>query len=148
MSSASLRHFLISDDNEIFRIPNTKFERLLEGGYEKKIERFAGKRVRAAEIVVKLENRKPIQVLRAIYYYLHFNEKAILDFDRFMKDGTVVANAGAPSIFTAKVQANLINAQQEFAKRQRDHSIWWKPSMQLERNLLDASIDEFKYKRL
>ena len=148
MSSASLRHFFVSDDNEIFRIQNTKFELLLKGSLEKKTERFAGKRVRTAEIVVKLENRKPIQVLRAIYYYLHFNEKGILDFDRFMKDGGIVANAGIPDIFAEKVQSNLINAQQEFAKRQRDHTVWWKPSMQLESNILDASIDEFKCKRL
>ena len=148
MSSASLRHFFISDDNEIFRIPNTKFERLLNGSLEKKTERFAGKRVRTAEIVVKLENRKPVQVLRAIYYYLHFNEKGILDYDRFMKDGGIVATAGIPDIFAEKVQSNLINARQEFAKRQRDHAVWWKPSMQLERNILDASIDDFKYKRL
>ena len=148
MSSASLRNFFISDDNEIFRIPNTKFERLLNGSLEKKTERFAGKRVRTAEIVVKLENRKPVQVLRAIYYYLHFNEKGILDYDRFMKDGGIVATAGIPDIFAEKVQSNLINARQEFAKRQRDHAVWWKPSMQLERNILDASIDDFKYKRL
>jgi len=148
MSSASLRHFFISDDNEIFRIPNTKFERLLKGSLEKKIERFAGKRVRTAEIVVKLENRKPVQVLRAIYYYLHFNEKGILDYDRFMKDGGIVATAGIPDIFAEKVQSNLINARQEFAKRQRDYTVWWKPDMQLERNILDASIGEFKYKRL
>ena len=148
MSSASLRHFFISDDNEIFRIPNTKFERLLKGSFEKKTERFAGKRVRTAEIVVKLENRKPTQVLRAVYYYLHFDEKGILDYDRFMKDGGIVASAGIPDIFAEKVQSNLINAQQEFAKRQRDHTVWWKPSMQLERSILDASIDEFKCKRL
>ena len=148
MSSASLRHFFISDDNEIFRIPNTKFERLLKGSLEKKTERFAGKRVRTAEIVVKLENRKPIQVLRAIYYYLHFNEKGILDYDRFMKDGGIVANAGIPDIFAKKVQGNLINAQQEFAKRKRDHSVWWKPGVQLESNILEASIGEFKCKRL
>ena len=148
MSSASLRHFFVSDDNEIFRIPNTNFERLLRGSFEKKTERFAGRRVRAAEIIVKLENRKPIQVLRAIYYYLHFNEKGILDYDRFMKDGGIVANAGISGICAEKIQGNLINAQQEFAKRQRDHTVWWKPSMQLERNILDASIDEFKCKRL
>jgi len=97
---------------------------------------------------VKLENRKPVQVLRAIYYYLHFNEKGILDYDRFMKDGGIVATAGIPDIFAEKVQSNLINARQEFAKRQRDHTVWWKPSMQLEHNILDASIDDFKYKRL
>ena len=123
MSSASVRHFFVSDDDEIFRIPNTKFERLLRGSFEEKTGRFAGKRLRAAEIIVKLENRKPIQVLRAIYYYLHFNEKGILDYDRFMKDGGIVANAGIPVIYAEKVQGNLINAQQEFAKRQRDHTV-------------------------
>ena len=148
MSSASLRHFFISDENEIFRIPNTKFERLLKGSVEKKIERFAGKRVRTAEIVVKLVNRKSIQVLRAVYYYLHFNEMGILDYDRFMKDGGIVADAGIPEFLAEKGQGNLINAQQEFAKRQRDHTVWWKPSMQLERDILDASISEFKCKQL
>jgi hypothetical protein len=148
MSSASVRQFFVSDDDEIFRVPNTKFERLLKGSFEEKTERFAGKRVRTAEIVVQLENRRPLQVLRAIYYYLHFDEKGILDYDRFMKDGGIVANAGIPDIFAEKVQGNLINAQQEFAKRKRDHSVWWKPSVQLESNILDASIGEFKCKRL
>ncbi len=148
MSSASVRLFFVSDVDEVFRVPNTKFERLLRGSSEENAERFAGKRVRAAEIIVKLENRKPVQVLRAIYYYLHFNEKGILDYDRFLKDGGIVANAGIPDIYAQKVQGNLINARQEFAKRQRDHTVWWKPNMELERNILDASINEFKCKRL
>lgn len=51
-------------------------------------------------------------------------------------------------MFTEKMKDNIIDAQQEFAKRQRDHSVWWKPDMQLERNILDASIDEFRCKKL
>ncbi len=148
MSSASVRFFFITDDDKILRVPINKFERLLRGSYEEKTERFAGKRIRAAEIAVKLENRKPVEVLRAIYYYLHFNEKGILDYDRFIKDGNIVYTAGIPTIFMEKVQGNIINAQQEFAKRQRDHAVWWKPNMQLERDILDASIDDFKCKRL
>jgi hypothetical protein len=97
---------------------------------------------------VRLENRKPVKVIRAIYYYLHFNEKGILDCDRFMKDGVIVFNAGDSTYYEEKDQDNVINAQQEFAKRQRDHTVWWKPDMQLERNILDASINEFKSKRL
>ena len=148
MSSASVRYFLISDDDDIFRVPNTKFERLLRGSSEEKTERFGGKRVRTAEIIVKIENRKPIEVLRAIYYYLHFDEKGILDYDRFMKDCGIVASAGFPDFYAEKVQNNIINAQKKFAKRQRNHTVWWKPNMQVERNILDASIDEFKCKRL
>ncbi len=148
MSSASVRHFLINDDDEIIRIPNTKCKRLLRGSFEEKTERFAGKRVRAAEIIVRLENRKPVSVIRAIYYYLHFNEKGILDYDRYLKDGVVVLDAADSINYEEKVKSNIINARQEFAKRQRDYTVWWKPDMQLERNILDASIGEFKYKRL
>ena len=148
MSSVSLRYFFVSDDDEIFRVPNAKFDRLLKGSSEEKTERFEGKRVRAAEIIVKIENRKPIEVLRAIYYYLHFNEKGILDYDRFMKDCGIVANAGFPNLFAEKASGNLINAQQKFAERARNYTVWWKPSMPVERNILDASIDEFKCKRL
>jgi hypothetical protein len=97
---------------------------------------------------VKLENRKPVMVIRALYYYLHFKEKGILDFDRFMKDGSVVAEAGFSGIYEEENQGNLINAQQRFAQRRRDHTVWWEPNMQLERDILDASIEEQKCKRL
>ena len=143
-----LKIFFITDEDEILKVPIAKFERMLKGSYEEKTERFAGKRIRAAEIAVMIENRKPVVVLRAIYYYLHFNEKGILDYDRFMKDGTLVAKAGIPEIFMKEKQDNIINAQQEFAKKQRDHAVWWKPNMQLERDILDASIGDFKCKQL
>ncbi len=149
MSSVSVRYFIITDESEILRVSINKFERLLEATTGEKLERFAGKRVRVAEIGVKLENRKPIEVIRAIYYYLHFNEKGILDEENLIKSRNIVSAAGGiSSIFIEKKQGNVINAQQEFAKRQRDHAVWWKPNMQLERNILDASIDEFKCKRL
>ena len=148
MSSASVRIFFITDDNEVLKVPISKFERMLKGSQEKNTARFAGKRIRAAEIAVMIENRKPLMVLRAIYFYLHFNEKGILDLDRFLKDGNVVAQAGTPGFFMKKTQGNVINAQQKFAKRKRDHTVWWKPNMKLERDILDASISDFKCKRL
>jgi hypothetical protein len=85
MSSVSVRYFIITDESEILRVSINKFERLLEATRGERLERFAGKRVRVAEIGVKLENRKPIEVIRAIYYYLHFNEKGILDEEKLIK---------------------------------------------------------------
>ena len=148
MSSASVRIFFVTDDNEILKVPIAKFERMLKGSHQENIERFAGKRIRAAEITVIIEDRKPVMVLRAIYFYLHFNDKGILDFDRFMKDGNIVAKAGIPEFLMDKIRDNVINAQQGFAKRKRDHTVWWNPNMQLERDILDASIGDFKCKRL
>jgi hypothetical protein len=148
MSSVSVRFFIITDDSEILRVSFNKFERLRKGTCEEKIEKFSGKRVRAAEITVRLENRKPIEAIRAIYHYFHFNEEGILDKDRLRNDGNIVSTAGISPIFMEKVKNNIIDAQQEFAKTKRDHAVWWKPDMQLERNILDAAINEFKCKRL
>jgi len=148
MSSISVRFFIITDDSEILRMSFNKLDRLLQSTDEEKIEKFVGKPVRAAEISVRLENRKPIEAIRAIYHYFHFNEKGILDKDRLRNDGNIVSIAGTSTFFTQEKQDNVINAQKEFAKRKRDHAVWWKPNMQIERNILDAAIDEFKCKRL
>ena len=148
MSSFSIRLFFILENDEILRVSNAKFERLLQGSSQEKTGRFAGKRVRAAEIVVGLENRKPVMVVRALYYYLHFKEKGILDYDRFMKNGSIVADAGSIDFYEGVDKGNIINAQKRFALRRRDHTVWWEPNMKLERDILDASIDEFKCKRL
>ena len=148
MNSVSVRTFFITDEDEILQVSIAKFERMLKGSDKENTEKFAGKCVRAAEIAVMIENRKPSAVLRAIYFYLHFDEKGILDYDRFMMDGHLVAAAGISPIYMEKPKDNIIDAQQEFAKRKRDHAVWWKPNMQIESDILDASIGDLKCKRL
>ncbi len=76
------------------------------------------------------------------------NFSKIEAYSKLLSCDIVFAASELSSIFLEKEPGNVINAQQEFAKRQRDHAVWWKPDMQLERNILDASIDEFKCKRL
>ena len=73
MSSISVRFFMITDDFEILGVSINKLDRLLKSTDEEKIEKFAGKRV------------------RAIYHYFHFNEKGILDKDRLRNDGNIVS---------------------------------------------------------
>ena len=69
MSSASTRIYFITDEDEILQVPIAKFGRMLGGSLEEKTERFAEKRIRAAEIAVMIENRKPVLVLRAVYSF-------------------------------------------------------------------------------
>lgn len=144
MSSLSVRYFLVSDNDEIFRVPITKYQRLLKGSIEEKAERFAGKRVRAAELIVKFENRKPILVQHAVYYFLHFHENGSLDLDKYNESNGRLLEAALSDFSKKKEKNNIINAQYAFTERR----LRWEPSVPLERNLLDASIDEFKCKRL
>lgn len=148
MSSVAVRNFLATDEDEIIRLSNARIERLYANPPKDNIAEFAGRRVRWAEILVEVENRKLSKILRAVYGYLHFNSDGCLNVDRRMQDAAVVANAGLPNFFVEEEPHNVINAQREFAKRQRDHSVWWKPNAVLERQILDAAMDQFKYRRL
>lgn len=56
MSSASVRFFIITEGDEILRAPINKFERLLKGTDEDKIERFRPAQLRCLKFV-KYHNR-------------------------------------------------------------------------------------------
>ena len=139
---------MVTDEDEIIRLSNAKFERLYSNPPKDNLEEFAGQRVRWAEIIVELDNRKPSKILHATYGYLHFKSDGCLNGDRLMQDAAVAMNAGFPDFFVEEEPQNVINAQQEFAKRQRDHSVWWKPNSTLERQIFDAAMDQLKYRRL
>ena len=148
MSSIAVRNFLVTDEDEIVRLSNARFDRLRSNPPMDSLAAFAGQRVRWAEIIVELENRKPSKVLRDVYYYLHFDSDGRLDVDRYMQDAALVVEASFPSFFVEDEPCNVINAQQKFAKRKRDHSVWWKPQAPLERKIIDAAMDRLKYRRL
>jgi hypothetical protein len=148
MSSIAGRYFLVTDEDEIIRLSNARFERLSSNPPTDHLVEFTDQRVRWAGIIVELENRKPSKILRITYGYLHFNSNGGLDVMRYLQDAAVVVAAGFPNIFFGETPPNVINARQEFAKRQRDHRVWWKPNATLERQIWDAAMDQCKYRRL
>ncbi len=148
MSSISVRYFLVTGEDEIIRLSYARFDRLDSNPPKDNIKEFAGQRVRWAEIVVELENRKPSKIVHVTYGYLHFKNDGYLDVDRFTNDAAIVINAEFPDFLVVDEPDNVINAQREFSKKRRDHQVWWKPNTTLERKIMDAAIDQFKYRRL
>ena len=148
MRSIAGRYFLVSDADDIIRLSQARFDRLTSHPPTDHLAEFADQRVRWAEIMVALENRKPSKILRTTYGYLHFNSDGGLDVERYLQDAAVVVAAGFPPIFAGEAPPNVIDAQQKFAKRQRDHRVWWKPNATLERQIWDAAMDQCKYRRL
>ena len=148
MSSIAGRYFLVTDEDDIIRLSQARFDRLSSNPPTDNLAEFADQRVRWAGIIVELENRKPSKILRTTYGYLHFNSDGGINIDRYLQDAAVVVAAGFPNIFAGEAPPNVIDAQQKFAKRQRDHSVWWKPSATLEQQIWDAAMDQCKYRRL
>ena len=105
--------------------------------------------MRSAEAVVKLVNRKPVEIIRLGFHYLHFDSRGILNFERWMKDGALIAEAGMELFFAPKVTGStVLSTAHRFTARRRDHEAIWKPTPDLENAICEAALDSKIYPRL
>jgi hypothetical protein len=148
MSSTSLRFILVDSKDEVFRLSQAKFERLFSRPPRDTVPKFAEQRVRAAEVAVELENGRPVRVLRVIFHYMHFDRHGRLDYERYLKDNLTVIEAGMPDFNVEPRVRNVIAARQRFAARRRDHSVWWRPTSRLQRDIMQAALDDRRYRRV
>ena len=147
MSSYSIRHFIIDENDQIFKISQAKFNRMLTHNSKEKIQSFAGLRLRYAEIAIELRGRKPDSVTRSIFSYLSFDSNGYLDYNRYLKDGGIVSDAGFPD-FEDISGSNVIEANKIFSKKLRDNTVWWIPKQKIEKAIYDASLDFIKIKSI
>ena len=68
------RRFIVDDEGRLVRLRNAIFERLLRDPQHHTMPALAGQRVRMAEILVQLADRRPIQVVRRVYFVVGFDE--------------------------------------------------------------------------
>jgi hypothetical protein len=143
----SIRHILVDQNDAVIRLSNRLFQRLWDNSQGDTLPQFAGCRVRWAEAVVELKDRKPVGILRVVFCYLYFDHQGRLDRDKVMKDGALMVEAGIGSIAPTK-SGSVIHASSRFAARRRDHEAIWKPSPELNKEIYDAALDSKSYKRL
>lgn len=68
---------------------NKKLHRLPLTIFEAKTSKIKNQIVKAVELIIMNENRKPIEIKRAIYYKLKFKEDGTLD-EKHFKEGTTL----------------------------------------------------------
>ena len=86
----SIRHILVDQNDAVIRLSNRLFQRLWDNSQADTVPQFAGCRVRWAEAVVELKDRKPVGILRVVFCYLYFDHQGRLDRDKVMKDGALM----------------------------------------------------------
>jgi hypothetical protein len=79
----SSRLFLLDQDDNLYRLPNTKFEQMLRDPISHRIPRFAGARVRMTDVVVELLDRQPIRVVWTTFGILTFDGEGCFDPSAF-----------------------------------------------------------------
>jgi hypothetical protein len=143
----SIRHILVDQNDAVIRLSNRLFQRLWNNSQGDTVPQFAGCRVRWAEAVVELQDRKPVRMLRVVFCYLYFDHQGRLDRDKVMRDGALMMEAGMGSIFPTK-SGSVIHASSRFAARRRDHRAIWKPSPELSKAIYEAALGSKSYEHL
>jgi len=67
------RIFVVDENDIIIRIPATRFDRIRNRDPKESLPQYKNSRLRYAMVILELENRKPISVVRIDYGYLAFD---------------------------------------------------------------------------
>ena len=141
----SSRLFLVDENDDLYRLPNSKFEQMLRGSTSHRFPRFAGSRVRMCGVVVELVDRQPIRVVWTTYSILTFDGDGGFDPDAFERHQRARAElALAPLTTESERTETVIDAAIRFV----DQGGRWEPSRELARHIDKAALEQVKCPRL
>ena len=76
---------MIDQGNHLSRLSGSRFAAMLSDPSAHPIPQFAAQRVRGAEAVVEQSHRRPVKVIRMVFFMLTFSERGVLDPDALMR---------------------------------------------------------------
>ena len=135
-----IRIFFVDEDDRIKRIPFSCFERIWAKDPKERFSEYKDSRIRYAEVVVELENRKPISIARIVYGYLQFDSNGRVDEEFLDTEGQVAINM-LPSISLPGESEKVIYASDRFAQKRFKDEFTWTPSPELERAIIEKSFE-------
>ena len=135
----SLRIFFIDENDNIKRVPLTRFDRIRARDPKEKLTEYKNSRIRYAEVVVELENRKPVFMARAVYGYLKFDADGLLD-KKFLDDEWEIMCNILP-LPSSNDSDKIIYANDKFTKKRFKNEFTWIPSPGLEKEIFDKVFE-------
>lgn len=135
----ALRHFLLDREGAIYRLPSATLDRMLNDPTRHRLARFAGQRVRSAEVVVEIKNGRPIVVLRSVFNMLTFESDGTLVPP--LQDRHVRARAELTlTVGESGRHAGISDASTRFVARGGQ----WKPPAALVRRIEQTALGRLK----
>ena len=133
----SCRMFIVHDDGTLVRLKSNLFDRLMSDPQHHSIPEMAGKRVRMADIIVELVNRRPIRVVRQTYFVAGFDQAGRLDAARFERQQfALVESALNPVFSTPNDDDSILDATSRFVAQ----GGLWRPPAELAQRIDDAAL--------
>lgn len=131
------RKFIVHDDGTLDRMRNNVFDRLLRDPQHHSMPAMARRRVRVADIVVQLENRRPICVVRRVYFVVSFDEEGRLDTKRFLQQQWALAESALDPVLAGPNHGDrILDAASRFIAQGGR----WRPQADLAQRIDDAAL--------
>jgi hypothetical protein len=131
------RRFIVDDEGRLVRLKNTLFERLLCDPRHHTMPALAGQRARMAEILVQLADRRPIRVVRRVYFVVSFDEAGRLDTTRLQQQQWALAESALDRVFDLPGDdGHVLDAASRFIAQGGR----WRPSNDLAQRIDDAAL--------
>ena len=137
------RHYLLDAEGALYHVPNAAFDRMLRDPVRYRLPRFAGQRVRSAEIAVALMNGKPIAVDRSWFSILTFMKNGALVPP--LSDRHVRARAELALALEQPVRGTVVeDAESQFLARGGQ----WSPPAPIRRRIEQTALGRQKCPRV
>ena len=134
-----VRIFLVKDDDSLERFPMRRYERLLRHDPTERLPQYAGKRLRHALVVLEMEHRKPVGILKIEYGYLHFDSEGKLDIIKREREARMAVEL-FPPLLDHEQPAQVIDARHLFARKRYGDEYHWQPSPEMETAIVEAIL--------
>jgi hypothetical protein len=134
-----IRVFFINDHDEITRISRASYERILRRDSKEAHLEYKNTRIRFAEAILELENRKPVSVVRIVYGYLKFDSKGLADKEFLDEEHRVALSM--ISLPLPGESSNVVHARDRFAKKVFKDNFSWSPSFELEQSIIKRAFE-------
>jgi hypothetical protein len=134
---------LLDAQDALYHVPNAAFDRMLRDPLRHRLARFAGQRVRSAEIALALMNGKPIAVVHSSFSILTFKKNGTLVSP--LSDRHVRARA---ELALALGQPNSDTAVEDASTRFLARGGQWSPSAAVRRRIEQTALGRQKCPRV
>ena len=125
------RIFIVNHDDTLKRMSLKRYHRLFRRDPEERFLEYAGKRIRYVLVVLELENRKPVEILRIQYSYFAFDPEGRLQEDEREKKARLSMDMLKPMQSEQELN-HVIDARYKFAKKRFNREYRWEPPPELE----------------
>jgi len=129
------RIFIVHDDDSLVRLSIRRFERLGRRNAEECFPQYAGKRVRYALVILEMTNRKPQEVIKIDYGYLHFDSEGFFDLDEEEKAARLGLAMVSP-IGIGRGPEQVVDARHRLSKKRYHQEYTWERSEELEAQIV------------